>query len=46
MRNGLMVVTFFLTHANPGDGGFACIPGSHKSNFVDYLPADPLFDAQ
>ncbi len=40
MRNGLTVCTFFLTHANVGDGGFACIPGSHKSNFVDNLPAD------
>jgi hypothetical protein len=40
MRNGLTVVTFFLTHANVGDGGFACIPGSHKSNFVDCLPDD------
>ena len=40
MRNGLTVVTFFLTHANVGDGGFACIPGSHKSNFVDNVPAD------
>jgi len=40
MRNGLTVVTFFLAHANVGDGGFACIPGSHKSNFVDNVPAD------
>ncbi len=40
MRNGLTVVTFFLTHANVGDGGFACIPGSHRSNFVDNVPAD------
>ena len=40
MRNGLTVVTFFLTHASVGDGGFACIPGSHKSNFVDNVPAD------
>lgn len=40
MRNGLTVVTFFLTHANVGDGGFACVPGSHKSNFVDNVPAD------
>ena len=40
MRNGLTVVTFFLTHAKRGDGGFACVPGSHKSNFVDCLPAD------
>jgi len=40
MRNGLTVVTFFLTHANVGDGGFACIPGSHRSNFVDNVPAN------
>ena len=40
MRNGLTVVTFFLTQANVGDGGFACIPGSHKSNFVDNVPAN------
>lgn len=40
MRNGLTVCTFFLTHADEGDGGFACIPGSHKSNFVDNLPED------
>lgn len=40
MRNGLTVVTFFLTHANPGDGGFACIPGSHKSNFPFNVPDD------
>jgi ectoine hydroxylase-related dioxygenase (phytanoyl-CoA dioxygenase family) len=30
--NGLTVVTFALTDAGPGDGGFCCIPGSHKSN--------------
>lgn len=47
MRNGLTVVTFFLTHANVGDGGFACIPGSHKSNFVDNVPADVrMFERQ
>ncbi|MCX6045160.1 MAG: phytanoyl-CoA dioxygenase family protein [Chloroflexi bacterium] len=40
MRNGLTVCTFFLTHANTGDGGFACVPGSHKSNFVDSLPEE------
>ncbi len=40
MRNGLTVCTFFLTHANTGDGGFACVPGSHKSNFVDNLPEE------
>ena len=42
MRNGLTVVTFFLTHADKGDGGFCCIPGSHKSNFVDSLPQDVM----
>ena len=31
MRNGLSVVTFFLADANAGDGGFACVPGSHKA---------------
>ena len=40
MRNGLTVVTYGLTRANRGDGGFCCIPGSHKSNFVAGLPED------
>ena len=40
IRCGLTVVTFFLTHANAGDGGFCCVPGSHKSNFVASLPQD------
>ena len=40
MRNGLTVVTYFLAPAGPGDGGFCCIPGSHKSNFVTNLPDD------
>lgn len=30
---GLTVVTYALTDAGPGDGGFACVPGSHKSAF-------------
>ena len=33
MSNGLMVVAYNLRDVNPGDGGFACVPGSHKSNF-------------
>ena len=33
MRNGLTVVTYFLTDAPAGAGGFACVPGSHKSYF-------------
>lgn len=30
---GLCVAAWQLTDVSPGDGGFACIPGSHKSNF-------------
>ncbi len=32
MHNGLTVVSWQLTEVRPGDGGFCCIPGSHKSN--------------
>ena len=32
MHNGLIVAAFALKDVNPGDGGFACVPGSHKSN--------------
>lgn len=35
---GLTVVSWALTDCGPGDGGFACIPGSHKSNYP--LPRD------
>lgn len=34
MHNGLTVVAFQLTVVNPGDGGLALIPGSHKSNIA------------
>ena len=33
MRCGLTVVSWILADCGPGDGGFACIPGSHKSNY-------------
>jgi hypothetical protein len=33
MENGLTVVTFCLTDNPAGVGGFACVPGSHKSSF-------------
>lgn len=33
MYNGLTVVAYNLKDVNAGDGGFACVPGSHKSNF-------------
>ena len=38
IRNGLTVFTYCLTPAGQGDGGFICIPGSHKSNFVMDIP--------
>jgi hypothetical protein len=37
MRNGLTVATWTLTDAGPGDGGFVCIPGSHKTNYMRNL---------
>ena len=42
MLNGLCVLTFLLTPAGPGDGGFICIPGTHKSNFISSIPRDVL----
>ena len=36
--NGLVAVGFELDTVPPGNGGFACIPGSHKVNFE--LPRD------
>lgn len=42
MKNGLCVVTFFLSPAGEGDGGFACIPGTHKSNFLAAIPREVL----
>lgn len=32
MYNGLLAVAYNLTDVQRGDGGFGCIPGSHKSN--------------
>ena len=34
IRCGLTVVSYVLTDQGPGDGGFACVPGSHKSNYA------------
>jgi hypothetical protein len=42
MRNGLCVITFFLTPARAGDGGFCCIPGTHKSNFLSAIPREVM----
>ncbi|UBF25246.1 phytanoyl-CoA dioxygenase family protein [Kovacikia minuta CCNUW1] len=33
MYNGLTAVAYQLTDVAPGEGGFGCIPGSHKSHF-------------
>lgn len=33
MHNGLTVVAYNLCDVNEGDGGFGCVPGSHKSNY-------------
>ena len=33
MRCGLTVVGWNLPDVNPGDGGFACIPGSHQAHY-------------
>ena len=40
IRNGLIVMTYCLSDVGEGDGGFSCVPGSHKSNFSTYLPTD------
>ena len=49
--NGLSVVTWALTDAPPGQGGFACVPGSHKANYpcpedILYFERDPGCVAQ
>lgn len=31
--SGLTVVAYYLRDVNPGDGGLAVVPGSHKANF-------------
>ena len=43
MHCGLCVAAWQLTDVEPGDGGFACIPGSHKANYrppLDVLTLD------
>jgi hypothetical protein len=40
IRNGLMNIAYAVTDVHPGDGGFCCIPGSHKANFEP--PAEVL----
>jgi hypothetical protein len=38
MYNGLIVAIYALEDVNPGDGGFICVPGSHKAN-LHFRPA-------
>jgi hypothetical protein len=33
IRTGMVVFQYQLADVNEGDGGFCCVPGSHKSNF-------------
>ena len=39
MWNGLIVVMYALEDVNPGDGGFICVPGSHKASINSYKPS-------
>jgi ectoine hydroxylase-related dioxygenase (phytanoyl-CoA dioxygenase family) len=32
MRSGLLTLTWSLTDGGPGDGGFGCVPGSHRAD--------------
>jgi hypothetical protein len=40
IRNGLCTLIYFLTPAQTGEGGFTCIPGSHKSRFLAAIPEE------
>jgi hypothetical protein len=37
IRNGLLTLSWSLSDSGPGDGGFGCIPGSHRAS--EPLPA-------
>lgn len=51
MYNGLIVVMYALEDVNDGDGGFICVPGSHKANLhfkpevSSHLVANPSLKA-
>jgi ectoine hydroxylase-related dioxygenase (phytanoyl-CoA dioxygenase family) len=42
MRSGLLTLTWSLTDSWPGDGGFGCIPGSHRAGYPVPAGADAL----
>lgn len=46
MFNGLIVVAYNLMDVHAGDGGFGCVPGSHKSNYRYPTEWQPLDDPQ
>jgi len=39
--NGLVAAQWALVDHRPGDGGFGCIPGSHRANFALPSPVPP-----
>ena len=51
MHNGLIKVIYALNDVQPEDGGFICVPGSHKGNiayrprFDSHLVVNPTFKA-
>ena len=45
IHTGLLAVQWAISGSRPGDGGFACVPGSHKAAFPPGRPlglGDPL----
>lgn len=46
IHSGLTVVIYALTDAGPGDGGFCCVPGSHKANLPVPPPMAGLHDLE
>ena len=38
MWNGLIVIMYALEDVEPGDGGFICVPSSHKASINSYKP--------
>ncbi len=46
MFNGLLAVQWALVDHRPGDGGFGCVPGSHKANFALPRDHDPALVAE
>jgi hypothetical protein len=46
MYNGLVAVQWALVDHRPGDGGFGCVPGSHKAAFRLPAELDPALVAE